>query len=159
PVRAVWTNPILWREIATRGYGRRPLLVKAAYFLVLGLIGYYALASADRGDWAAARGLVPIAILSLLLVSAQAVTAVTSERDIGALDLLLVTDLTPQEFIFGKLLGILYNTKEFLLPPIILAGVYGLRGMLASAPANHPELAFGKNLEALLCIAIGMVIL
>src|SRR5262249_57850215 len=29
PVRRVWANPILWREIATRAYGRRPLLVKA----------------------------------------------------------------------------------------------------------------------------------
>jgi hypothetical protein len=158
PVRAVWANPILWREIATRGYGRRPLLVKAAYFLVLGLIGYYALANADTGEWAAARGLVPIAILSLLLVSAQAVTAITSERDVGALDLLLVTDLTPDEFVFGKLLGILYNTKEFLLPPIIFTGIYAWRGMLATPPPGHPELAFGKNLEASLCIAVGMVV-
>jgi len=159
PVRKVWSNPILWREIATRAYGRRPLLVKAAYFLVLALICYYALAVADTGEWAAAKGLVPIAILSLLLVSAQAVTAITSERDIGALDLLLVTDLSPREFIFGKLLGILYNTKEFLLPPILLAGVYALRGMLASAPPNHPELLFGKNVEAFLCIALGLVLL
>jgi ABC-type transport system involved in multi-copper enzyme maturation permease subunit len=159
PVRAVWANPILWREIATRGYGRRPLLVKVAYFLVLGLIAYYALLVADTGDWAAARGLVPIAILSLLLVSAQAVTAITSERDIGALDLLLVTDLTPREFIFGKLLGILYNTKEFVLPPIIVAAVYALRGMLASPPTGHPELAFGKNLEAFLCIAVALALL
>ena len=159
PVRAVWANPIVWREIATRGYGRRPLLVKAAYFLVLGLIAYYALAIGDRGDWAAARGLVPIGILSLLLVSAQAVTAITSERDSGALDLLLVTDLTPREFIFGKLFGILYNTKEFLLPPILLTGVYAYRGMLASPPAGHPELLFEKNLEAFVCIAVGIAIL
>jgi hypothetical protein len=159
PVRAVWANPILWREIATRGYGRRPLLVKAAYFLVLALIGYYALAIGDKGAWAAAYGLVPLAILSLLLVSAQAVTAITSERDIGALELLFVTDLTPGEFIFGKLLGILYNTKEFLLPPILLAVVYACRGMLASAPQGHPELLFGANVEALVCIAVGMAIL
>jgi ABC-type transport system involved in multi-copper enzyme maturation permease subunit len=159
PVRAVWANPILWREIATRGYGRRPLLVKAAYFLVLALVGYYALGLADQVEWAAARGLVPVAIVSLLLVSAQSVTAITSERDIGALDLLLVTDLTPGEFIFGKLLGILYNTKEFLLPPILLAGIYALRGKLASAPLGHPELLFGKNLEAFLCIAVGLALL
>jgi ABC-type Na+ efflux pump permease subunit len=158
-VRDVWANPILWREIATRGYGRRPLLVKAAYFLLVGLIAYYALAVADIGDWAAARGLVPIAIVSLILISAQAVTAITSERDIGALDLLLVTDLTPQEFIFGKLLGILYNTKEFLLPPIILVAVYAARGMLASPPQGHPELAFGKNAEAFVAIALGLALL
>src|SRR5207302_6871384 len=43
-VRSVWANPILWREMRTRAYGRRPLLVKIAYALVLALVGYYALA-------------------------------------------------------------------------------------------------------------------
>ena len=37
-VRRVGPNPILWREISTRAYGRRPLLVKTAYFLVLAFI-------------------------------------------------------------------------------------------------------------------------
>jgi ABC-type Na+ efflux pump permease subunit len=161
-VRCVWANPILWREIATRAYGRRPLLVKTAYFLALGLVCYYALSplwSRERPDWAAARGLVPVGIISLLLVSAQAVTAITSERDGGALDLLLVTDLTPKEFIFGKLLGICYNTKEFLLPPLILTVIYGCYGLLASPARNHPELLFSKNLEAVLCVSGGALIL
>ncbi|MCI0640618.1 MAG: ABC transporter permease [Gemmataceae bacterium] len=157
-VRDVWANPILWREIATRAYGRRPLMVKVAYFAVFALICYFAF-TAGSGDWAAARGLVPVGILSMLLVAAQAVTAITNERDLGALDLLLVTDLTPREFIFGKLWGILYNVKEFLLPPLILTAVYAFRGLLASSPPGHPEMLFGKNLEAFLCIAIATMIL
>ena len=60
-------------------------------------------------------------------------TAITSERDGRALDLLLVTDLSPKEFIFGKLGGILYNTKEFLLPPLILAAVYAALGPAGDA--------------------------
>ena len=167
PVRRVWPNPILWREVATRAYGRRPLLVKAAYFVVLALMCYYAFAGVQSREWAAARGLVPVGILSLLLVSAQAVTAITSERDTGALDLLLVTDLTPREFIFGKLWGILYNTKEFLLPPLILACYYAYRGWLASAAprlmAESPEWyradAVRMNLEALAAILIAGIIL
>lgn len=155
PVRRVWANPILWREIATRAYGRRPLLVKIAYFLLIGLICYYALVLDESREWAAAKGLVPVGILSLVLVSAQAVTAITSERDAGALDLLLVTDLTPKEFIFGKLGGIFYNSKEYLLPPLILAGVYAWRGILATPPRGHPEMLFTKNLEALVAIAVG----
>jgi ABC-type transport system involved in multi-copper enzyme maturation permease subunit len=156
PVRRVWANPILWREIATRAYGRRPLLVKAAYFLVLALICYYALSpllAGQRPPWAAAWGLVPVAVLSLLLVSAQAVTAITSERDIGALDLLLVTDLTPQEFIFGKLLGICYNAKEYLLPPLVLAVYYGALCLLATPPDP------ADNLEVTLCVLAGAVLL
>jgi len=138
-VREVWANPILWREMRTLAYGRMPLLVKSAYFLVLALVCYYAIApmwsSEGAGQFTAAWGLLPVCILSFLLVSAQAVTAITSERDIRALDLLLVTDLSPKEFIFGKLWGILYNTKEYLLPPLILAGVYAWFGFLAT-PRN-----------------------
>jgi ABC-type transport system involved in multi-copper enzyme maturation permease subunit len=162
-VRKVWANPILWREIATRAYGRRPLMVKIAYFLVLALICSFALeplwTSGPRLPYMAAWGLVSVGVLSLLLLSAQAVTAITSERDTGALDLLLVTDLTPQEFIFGKLLGICYNAKEYLLPPLILAVVYACYGMLATPPAAHPEMALTKNLEAMLCILMGIMVL
>ena len=140
-VREVWENPVLWREVRTRAYGRRPLLVKIAYFAVLLLVCYYALGATERRDWMAAQGLVPVGILSLLLISAQAVTSITSERDIGALDLLLVTDLSPREFIFGKVWGILYNTKEYLLPPLILAGIYAYRGMLGDRPAQSPRAA------------------
>ena len=79
--RQVWANPILWREVATRAYGRRPLLIKAAYFIVVAFVCYSAFGDTQSSSWAAARGLAPVAILSLLLISAQAVTAITSERD------------------------------------------------------------------------------
>ena len=155
-LRNVWANPILFREIMTRAYGNRPLIVKAAYFLVLGLICYYALLPLFRGEygnpWLAAQGLVPVTILSMLLINAQAVTAITTERDLRSLDLLLVTDLTAQEFIFGKLLGILYNTKEFLLPPLILAIIYGVNGFMASPPE------LGRNMESTACVVVAMLV-
>ena len=62
---------------------------------------------------------VGLTILSLILVNAQGVTALTSERDTGALDLLLVTELTPKEFIYGKLYGVLYNSKEMIALPVL----------------------------------------
>ncbi len=171
-VRPVWSNPILWREVLTRAYGRRPLLVKTAYFVVLGLVSYYALLALDPrefGDifevkaasveFAAGYGLVPISILSLLLISAQSVTSITSERDLGALDLLLVTDLSPREFIFGKILGILYNTKEYILPPLVLVVIYAIRGQLGTPPRNQPDLLITKNIESALALIVGMAIL
>jgi ABC-type transport system involved in multi-copper enzyme maturation permease subunit len=164
--RPVWTNPILWREIATRAYGRRPLLVKLTYFLVLALVCGYALGPlATATDGASATPVAPglvltgVVILSLILLSAQAVTAVTSERDLGALDLLLVTDLTPREFVFGKLGGILYNAKEYLLPPFVLAGLYAALGLLATPPAGRPELLAYKNFEAVVCVVAALVVL
>jgi ABC-type transport system involved in multi-copper enzyme maturation permease subunit len=161
-VRHVGPNPILWREVSTRAYGRRPLLVKAAYFVVLAFICWYALAALwnERVPFAAAYGLIPVGVLSMLLVAAQAVTAITSERDTGALDLLLVTDLTPKEFIFGKLGGIAYNTKEYLLPPLLLALVYALHGSLATPPAGHPEMRTAMNATSYLCVTgAGLVLL
>jgi ABC-type Na+ efflux pump permease subunit len=136
--REVWENPVLWREIRTLAYGRRPLLVKLAFGVVLALILYYAVEMlyqpGGRPAFAAAYGLVPVAVLSLLLVAAQAVTSVTSERDTGALDVLLVTDVSPYEFVFGKLLGVVYNTKEYLIPPLALAVYYGFEGLYAKSP-------------------------
>jgi ABC-type transport system involved in multi-copper enzyme maturation permease subunit len=155
-VRMVGENPILWREIWTRAYGRRPLLIKLAYYIVVGLVCYFALPpiwnqTGEHPWYAAAWGMVPVGVLSLLLVSAQAVTAITSERDTGALDLLLVTDLSPKEFIFGKLGGILYNAKDFLWPPLVLAGVYAWFGLLARPPrAFYSEMLGSRNFEAML---------
>ncbi|MBL8799080.1 MAG: ABC transporter permease [Planctomycetia bacterium] len=161
-VRSAWDNPILWREVRTRAYGRRLLFVKLAYFLAAGLIGFYALDAAlmQRQPFAAAQGLLPVTIVSLLLIGAQAVTAITTERDKGALDLLLVTDLTPREFIFGKLGGIAYNAKEYLLPPLILLVTYAWLGRLATPPHGHDELTASRNVQALVCIlAAGLALL
>jgi ABC-type transport system involved in multi-copper enzyme maturation permease subunit len=157
--RPVWANPILWREIVTRAYGRRPLLVKTAYFVVLALVCYYALFAMEPREFSAAYGLVPIGILSLLLISAQSVTSITSERDLGSLDLLVITDLSPREFILGKIFGILYNTKEYILPPLALIIIYATRGQLGAAPRAHGDMLAAKNIEGAICTSIALVIL
>lgn len=137
-VREVGDNPILWREIKTLAYGRRPLLVKLAYGLVLALIVYFAYSElrqpGGRAAYAAAYGLVPVTVLSMLLIAAQAVTSITSERDGGALDVLLVTDVSPYEFVFGKILGVIYNTWQFIVPPILMAAFYAFEGVLTKTP-------------------------
>jgi len=119
--RRVWDNPVIWREIRTWAYGRKMLIIRLAYLLLFALaVGNFVLRV--QGDPAATRSdvlaaVVPLLLLSLVLVNAQAVTAITSERDARALDLLLVTDLTPMEIVFGKLGGVFYNTKEMVLLP------------------------------------------
>ncbi len=147
--RAVWDNPILWREIRTWAYGRKVLIVRLTFLLLFALAAgnlwritnsYEALGLA-RG----ALAVLPMLLLSLVLVNAQAVTALTAERDTKALDLLLVSDLTPKEFVFGKLGGIFYNTKEIVLLPMLLCGYLGCRGMV--------------GLENLMYLWIGMGVL
>jgi len=162
--RPVWSNPVLWREVRTLAYGRRPLLVKFAFAIVLALIVYFAASQLHRAGgrpaFAAALGIVPVAILSLLLVAAQAVTSVTSERDTGALDVLLVTDISPREFVFGKLLGVIYNTKEYLIPPLLLAAWYAFEGAFARTPPGTGSVTvLATNLGPMLAVIGSFLVL
>jgi ABC-type Na+ efflux pump permease subunit len=67
-----------------------------------------------------AMTLAPLFVLGLVLVNALAVNSITGERDLGALDLLLVTDISPFEFVFGKLGGIFWLCKWIIVPPLLL---------------------------------------
>ncbi|MCP3696929.1 MAG: ABC transporter permease subunit [Planctomycetaceae bacterium] len=128
--REVWDNPVLWREICTWAYGRKVAVIRVAYlfFFTMAALGLYltlnstALAEANTGLStvlpAMATPLLPFFLVSLVIMNALAVNAITNERDGLTLDLLLVTDLTPREFIFGKLGGILWLTKEMVLLPL-----------------------------------------
>jgi len=122
--RVVWESPVIWREMRTRAYGRKVLLIKLAFVLLAGFLIWSALQSPLTGS-SNSLGIVPAAgaafiglcLLSLMLVNTQAVTSITSERDAATLELLLVTEITAKEFIYGKLGGVLYNSKELILTP------------------------------------------
>jgi len=158
PYREVTGNPVYWRETETRAYGTRAILIKAGYALVAATalaIGWGATfgrpaaparAVDENGveiveararptrqsDAPLTAVVVSLAVLSLLLVNAQAVTAITSERDLKALDLLLATRVTPPQFIFGKLLGILFNVKEIVAVPALVMIAAGATGQIGA---------------------------
>jgi ABC-type transport system involved in multi-copper enzyme maturation permease subunit len=129
--RQVWDNPILWREIRTWAYGKKVVVVRLVYAAVFAACAWtlrntlhaHATESYSSMLAAAAAPVVSLLILSLLLVNALAVTSLTNERDSKALDLLLVTDLTPKEIVYGKLGGIFYNAKELIALPALLFGL------------------------------------
>jgi hypothetical protein len=126
--RPVWDNPILWREVRTWAYGKRVLLIRLAYWAVFAAcaVSIIATTRAQTGTTIveaippAARPLVALFGIGLILLNALAVTSMTSERDSRALDLLLVTDLSPKEIVFGKLGGAFYNAKEMIVLPLLL---------------------------------------
>jgi len=126
--RPVWDNPILWREVRTWAYGKRILVIRLAYwaiFLACGAVLISQLsapASSEAAIPPAAKPIVTLLVVGLILLNALAVTSLTNERDSRALDLLLVTDLSPKEIVFGKLGGAFYNAKEMILLPIVLCG-------------------------------------
>jgi ABC-type transport system involved in multi-copper enzyme maturation permease subunit len=118
--REVWGNPVLWREIRTRAHGRAMIVVRVAWLLtfaaaVAGVAAEARAAVPDR--FAVAAAVVPMVLASLLTIAALAVTSVTSERDRGTFDLLLVSDLEPGEFVWGKLLGVLGSAAELVVLP------------------------------------------
>jgi hypothetical protein len=134
-VRPVWDNPILWREVRTWAYGKRILIIRLAYWAVFAACAAALVASAAEGDLAAtgavpgvAKPLITLLVVGLILLNALAVTSLTSERDSRALDLLLVTDLSPKEIVFGKLGGAFYNAKEMIALPIALCGYLWIAG-------------------------------
>jgi ABC-type transport system involved in multi-copper enzyme maturation permease subunit len=129
--REVWDNPVLWREMCTWAYGKKVLIIRIAYVLLTAatLVAlWYAQPGAVQSQYTttstlippAAQPLAPFFLISLVIVNALAVTSITNERDGGALDLLLVTDLTPPEFVLGKLGGVAYVTKEMIVAPLLL---------------------------------------
>lgn len=133
--RAVWNNPVTWKEIATRGYGRKIVVIKMAYVLLAALIGYSVMTSRTNDASLvlgmispAAAAFLAVGVISLLLINAQAVTSVSTERDDNTLDILLATDLHAREFMTGKILGALWNTREMIVVPVLLmaaAMMYG----------------------------------
>jgi hypothetical protein len=140
--REVWSNPILWREVRTWAYGRKVVLIRIAFALLF-LLGFAVIlgqiqdgtafepaARIGRALPAATLPVAAIGVVSLVLINALAVNAVTGERDGLALDLLLVTDLKPSEFVFGKLWGVLYVGKELILLPMALIVFLAVNGVM-----------------------------
>lgn len=134
-VRDVWDNPIIWREICTKAYGRRALVIRLVYFLlfVMSAVTLHGLFAATAVPTLSqlAGPLVPLLLLSMMLVNAQAVTSLTSERDGGTFTLLLVSDISPKEFVYGKLGGTFYNMKEIVILPLLLCGYVWYLGALS----------------------------
>ena len=152
--RPVWDNPILWRETQTRAHGTKMIIIRTAY-VALAILTLVALHSAlqisavrDQGGQLlppAVQVLTPFFVMSVVIVNALAVTSITNERDGKCLELLVVTDLLPSEFVFGKMGGVAWVTKEMVLLPIALAFYVWLRG--------------GMNLEDLVLTTVGMLVM
>jgi hypothetical protein len=155
--RLVWENPILWREICTKAHGRRIVFVRIAWFLLFAaaVAGIVAEARSPRPDrLAVAIAVIPMALASLLAVTALAVTSITTERDRGAFDVLLVTDLEPKEFVWGKLVGVLVVAREIVLLPLLLCGALVVSGI--ASLENGTYLALGMAVLLFFSAVLGL---
>lgn len=149
--RRIWSNPVIWREIRTRAYGRRMIVIKLAYLTMAAFVFQQSIL--DGGDGELILGMlsrpafafVGLSILGLMLINAQAVTSITSERDGKTLDLLVATDITAKEFVYGKLGGVFWNTSELALVPLAIVGWFGFQS--------------GTSIENCVYMAIGFLTL
>ena len=155
--RRVWDNPILWREMCTWAYGKKILFIRFAYWglaacVAIAIYSLFQSGAATRVSAeatvtipATAGPMAPFIIVSLVIINALAVTSITNERDGRALDLLRVTDISPKEFLFGKLFGVLYVNLDVLLIPMVLAGCVWFGG--------------GMSTQNLVYLIIGLLVL
>jgi len=147
--RRVWELPIVWREIATRAYGKKIFVIKLAYFAFAALAVLFLYNSPENAG--AVLGLisregfafVAVGILALVLVNAQAVTSITSERDGQTMELVMVTEVSSKEFVLGKLGGVLFNMKEVLAVPVAFVLAATSRGTLTGENAVYVLLGLG----------------
>jgi ABC-type transport system involved in multi-copper enzyme maturation permease subunit len=138
--RPMWNNPVLWREMRTWAYGRKLMIIRIAYLLLFAAaVGalFWSVSSGlalqrsrlvDELLPVSARILAPFFCISLVMINALAVNSITNERDGQALDLLLATQISPSQFLIGKLFGVLYVTKEMVVLPIALVAYLWWQG-------------------------------
>lgn len=133
PPRAVWTNPIAWREAAARNATFWRILARWS-FIAAGLIaGIVIVVMFHVGTLSAAdfrfviRSVVFTEVFVIALVAINmAATAVSREREDGTLDLILTTPITPGMYLAGKLRGLVSYLLPLIAVPVLTIGLAGL---------------------------------
>lgn len=132
--RAVWHNPIAWREAAARNATIGRMIARWSFIAIGGLFGigivlYFhgsTLATDTFRTILLATVLGELGVITLVALNMSA-TAVAREREDGTLDLLLTTPLTAGSYLSGKLRGMIAYLLPLLAVPLgtlLLAGIY-----------------------------------
>jgi ABC-type transport system involved in multi-copper enzyme maturation permease subunit len=146
--RAVWNNPIAWREAAARNGTASRILARWAFIVIgvgwaIGLIVYYHRTgmSSDGFRLAIAMTVVgELAVTALVAINMSA-TAISREREDGTLDLLLTTPLSPGAYMSGKMRGLIAYLLPLVAVPSVTIGLAGLYSIFQG---------FGKTEKAII---------
>lgn len=149
--REVWSNPIAWREANTRGNAAGGILLRWG-FVALGLIAAGTVTALYHFDalpqLQGTQGTMPAhevfqaAIMVLLLLEVAVVTliaiymsagCVSREREDGTLDLILTTPVTPKQYIWGKLRGLVSFLSQLIALPVLTVGLVSLYAVVGWA--------------------------
>ncbi|MFZ4573692.1 MAG: ABC transporter permease subunit [Phycisphaerales bacterium] len=138
PPRAVWTNPIAWREAAARNATLGKTVLRWL-FIVSGvaaggaIVFFFANGTLDRTEYRfilSATVWTELAVLTLVAINMSA-TSISREREDGTLDLLLTTPITASAYLAGKLRGLIAYLFPLLCVPmatLLFAGLFTIFG-------------------------------
>lgn len=166
--RSVWQNPVAWREAAARA-STLPKVVARWSFIGAGFLwGIVMIVMFHSGAWSAAdfrfallaTVWAEIAVISLIAINMSS-TAVSREREDGTLDLLLITPLTPGQYLGGKLRGLVSFLTPMLTVPlgtILFAAVYVLLDGFGAPVMVATPLAAGQTINLPLILPEGAIV-
>ncbi len=136
PPRAVWNNPIAWREAAARNSTLFRILMRWAFIAAGAIFGVALLImfhtrvlTITEFRFAMLATVWGMLIVTALVAMNMAATAISREREDGTLDLLLTTPITPSQYLTGKLRGLIAYILPMIAVPcglLAIAGVYVL---------------------------------
>lgn len=140
PPRAVWANPIAWREAAARNATFTRILARWSFIAFGVLVGVAVIVLFDTNTMTLStyqftlKSLVwtETAVITLVAIN-MAATAVSREREDGTLDLILTTPVTPAMYLTGKLRGLIAYLLPMIAVPcvtLVLAGLHAMVGGL-----------------------------
>lgn len=161
--REVWHNPIAWREANTRGNAATGLILRYGFvaFMLLLSVAWLLVYHFDAMPQALGQPqkVFHVGLLTLLLGEIAVVTlialymsagCVSREREDGTLDLILTTPVTPKQYIWGKLRGLVSFLSLLIALPVmtlLIAGLYSLFGdsVLNIDQATYRHTSFSNN--------------
>jgi len=138
--RYVWHNPVAWREAAARASTLPKIVARWSFIAAGALWGIGVVAYFHSGGITIetfrfallATVWTELIVIALVAIN-MAATAVSREREDGTLDLLLITPITPGQYLGGKLRGLVSFLSPMLAVPVgtvALASLYVLLGGL-----------------------------
>ena len=156
PPRAVWQNPVAWREANTRGKLAAGIVGRWTFAVLSVAAGVVLLALYHFGGLPTVPGALPhqvfhqgLLVLLLLQLAVIAMVAVymsagciSREREDGTLDLMLTTPITPKAYIWGKLRGLVSFLTLLLAAPVItlaIVSIYTVIGQIRQWPKVTPS--------------------
>lgn len=168
PSRTVWHNPVAWREAAARASTWPKVLARWSFIAAGFLWGLTMTILFHTGAWTPddfrfamlSTVWAELAIISLIAINMSS-TAVSREREDGTLDLLLITPLTPSQYLGGKLRGLISFLTPMLSVPlgtILITSIYVALGGFGQQVVFTTPLTTGLSVALPLILPEGAIV-